>query len=49
MKAPIKKLVIETDIDIKPVLHDLQATTCAAAIEIKKGKKDAPAKTKIED
>lgn len=41
MKAPVKKLIIETDIDIKPALADLKATTNAEEIEVRKGKKDA--------
>ncbi len=40
MKAQLKKLVIETDVDIKPALADLQATGCVSSIDLKKGKKD---------
>jgi valyl-tRNA synthetase len=47
MKAPIKKLVIETDVDIKAALPDLQATANAESIEIKKGKKDILVKAMV--
>jgi valyl-tRNA synthetase len=49
MKAPVKNIIVETAIDIASALDDLKATTCAAAIEVKKGKKDAPAAVTIED
>lgn len=49
MKAPVKKLIIETDVDIKPALADLQATTSAQAIELKKGKKDVLVQTTVQD
>ncbi len=49
MKAPIKKLIIESDVDITPALEDLKATTSSEAIELKKGKKDVLVQTKIED
>lgn len=49
MKAPIKKIVIETDVDIKPALSDLQATTAAEKIEVKKGLKDALARIQVAD
>ena len=49
MKAPIKNIIVETAVDIASALDDLKATTCAAAIEVKKGKKDAPVTVAIED
>lgn len=36
MKAPVKKLVIETKIDIKSALADLKSTACAEVIEFGK-------------
>lgn len=40
MKAPVKKIVVESEVDIAPALGDLQATTCAVKIEKGKGKEE---------
>ncbi len=47
MKAPVNKVIIETDIGISSALPDLQSTTCAKEIEVTPGKKGAEAKTTI--
>ncbi len=40
MKAPVKKIVVESEIDITPALADLKSTTCAEKIEKGKGKEE---------
>ena len=37
MKAPVKRLVIESKVDIRKALDDLKATTCAEVIELGTG------------
>ena len=49
MKAPIKQILLETDVDVTPALADLQSTTSAQAIELKKGTKDVLVQTTIQD
>ncbi len=40
MKAPVKKIVVESEVDITPAFGDLQSTTCAEKIEKGKGKEE---------
>lgn len=47
MKAPVKKLVIQTKVDIKPALADLQATTMAEKIELGKAEEEISPEVKV--
>jgi len=47
MKAPVKKLVIESEVDIKPALADLQATTSAQNIVFGKATEDVSPGIKV--
>ena len=47
MKTPVKRLVIETKIDISGVLDDLKATTAAEKIEIGKGTEEITPDVKV--
>jgi valyl-tRNA synthetase len=47
MKAPVKKLIIDTKIDISGVLDDLKSTTAAEKIEIGKGTEELTPEVKI--
>lgn len=47
MKSPVKKITIETKTDINQALQDLQATTCAQAIELGKGTEEINKELKI--
>jgi valyl-tRNA synthetase len=46
MKAPVKRLIIETKKDIAGVLDDLKATCVAEKIELGKGKEELSADVK---
>ncbi|MBW3016643.1 hypothetical protein KY309_03475 [Candidatus Woesearchaeota archaeon] len=47
MKTPVKKLVIETKIDISGVLEDLKSATNAEQIEMGKGTEELTPDIKI--
>ncbi len=47
MKTPVKRLVIETNIDIAGILDDLKATTAAEKIEMGKGTEEITPDVKI--
>jgi valyl-tRNA synthetase len=47
MKAPVKKLVIDTKIDISGVLEDLKATAAAEKLELGKGTEELTPDVKI--
>jgi valyl-tRNA synthetase len=47
MKTPVKRLVIETKIDISGVLDDLKATTAAEKIELGKATEEITPDVKI--
>ena len=47
MKTPVKRLVIETNVDLKAVLEDLKATTASEKIELGKGKDEVAEGVKV--
>ena len=47
MKTPIKILIIDTKADIKGVLDDLKATTCAEKIELDQAKDEIAPELKV--
>ena len=47
MKNPVKRLVIETKVDLKEVLDDLKATTASEKIELGKAKDEVAQDVKV--
>ncbi len=47
MKAPVKRLVLESKIDLRKALDDLKATTCAEVIELGKGTEELTPELKV--
>ncbi len=47
MKAPVKRLVIDTKVDIRGILEDLKATTSAEKIELGKAKDEIAPNVKV--